>query len=147
MARRFPAVANFLRIAGYVKVPGKRQYVSPSGQVVSRRQAEQRSGALRTVYGETTRERVTRILRPSGRTATREDFAEAYKREHNDPRAISTIMRTDPYFRHLWNEWHMGGRYKNLTAEERRRKLRAGEEIGWFRYDTTTRKWRYVRFG
>lgn len=71
MARRNAPVARYLQMAGYTSVPGSaRRYVSPTGETVSRRQAEQQSGALQAIHGVPTREALTRAralpYRPPG---------------------------------------------------------------------------------
>lgn len=131
-------VARYLLAAGYQRIPGDkaRRYISPSGQVVSRRQAEQRSGALQAIYSVRSREELTRIAPTSraGRRTIRE-YASDWKRCHGDTRGINRILK-DEQFRKDMAYW----RNRSIRWSSRRRFMEANFCWEW---ETDKHSWRY----
>lgn len=136
MARSYP-VARFLREAGYTKIPGQRRYIAPSGEVVSRRQAEQRSGALQAIYGQPTREAITAERRFGKRLPvhrTTRDYARDWKQTHGLP-SIAAAER-DPEFKAALH------RFRDRSIPWSERRALAEREFGW-EWNFVEHTWRY----
>lgn len=131
-------VARYLRLAGYVKVPGKRRYIDPTGREVSRRQAEQTSGALSSIYGVRSREQLTAEAPVSRRRRYPiRNFATDWKACHNDPRSVAAILK-DAEFR------EDVAFFRNRAIPWKDRREFAKRNFCW-EWDQPDHSWRYPR--
>lgn len=130
-------VARFLKSLGYEKVTGARRYISPTGQEISRRQAEQQSGALQAIFGVGTREELTRAAPtyPAGKRRTIRQYAEDWRSAHNDTRGINRVLK-DPNFRNDLAYF----RDRSIPWSTRRR--HAARVFGW-QWIEQEHYWRY----